>query len=111
MPYSIDALLSVSLSFHIRYGAVRQRLLRDNRTHLIEHESKPYQLNHAAQHGCLVVDAETTQANRTTMFIPGSHIWDDRREPRVEEVSFAGWLLLLDLRYSNATDTSVHDQR
>ncbi|KAL8999559.1 MAG: hypothetical protein Q9169_001648 [Polycauliona sp. 2 TL-2023] len=89
LPYHIDPLLSVSLSFRIRYGAVRQRLHRDDGTHLIEHESKPYRLNDAAQLGCLIAGVETTQANGATMFIPGSHRWDDRREPRLDEVTFA----------------------
>lgn len=90
LPYHIDPLLSVSLSFRIRYGAVRQRLHRDDGTHLIEHESKPYRLNNAAQLGCLIAGVETTQANGATMFVPGSHRWDDKREPRLDEVTFAG---------------------
>ncbi|KAL8727342.1 MAG: hypothetical protein Q9166_006110 [cf. Caloplaca sp. 2 TL-2023] len=89
LPYHIDPLLSVSLSFRIRYGAARQRLHRDDGTHLIEHESKPYQLINSAQLGCLIAGVETTQANGATMFIPGSHRWDDQREPRLDEVTFA----------------------
>ncbi|KAI4251584.1 MAG: hypothetical protein LQ352_004770 [Teloschistes flavicans] len=89
LPYHIDPLLSVSLSFRIRYGAVRQRLHRDDGTHLIEHESKPYRLNNAAQLGCLIAGVETTQANGATMFFPGSHRWDDKRQPRLDEVTFA----------------------
>ncbi|KAI4248370.1 MAG: hypothetical protein L6R42_009274 [Xanthoria sp. 1 TBL-2021] len=109
LPYHIDPLLSVSLSFRIQYGAVRQRLHRDDGTHLIEHESKPYQLNNAAQLGCLIAGVETTQANGATMFIPGSHLWDDKREPRLDEVTFAGSSLLSDLCYSIATN--VPDQK
>ncbi|KAK8912959.1 hypothetical protein H634G_10254 [Metarhizium anisopliae BRIP 53293] len=89
LPYHIDPLLSVSLSFRIQYGAPRQRLHRDDGTHLIEHESKPYKLNNAAQFGCLIAGVETTQENGATMFIPGSHRWDDKREPRLDEVTFA----------------------
>lgn len=90
LPYHIDPLLSVSLSFRIRYGAARQRLHRDDGTHLIEHESKPYELKKSAQFGCLIAGVETTQANGTTMLIPGSHRWDDKRQPRLDEVTFAG---------------------
>lgn len=90
LPYHIDPLLSVSLCFRIRYGAPRQRLHRDDGTHLIEHESKPYRLNNSAQFGCLIAGVQTTQANGATMFIPGSHRWDDKREPRLDEVTFAG---------------------
>ncbi|KAL8960885.1 MAG: hypothetical protein Q9183_005389, partial [Haloplaca sp. 2 TL-2023] len=89
LPFHIDPLLSVSLSFRMQYGAVRQRLHRDDGTHLIEHESKPYRLNNAAQLGCLIAGVQTTQANGATMFIPGSHRWDDKREPRLDEVTFA----------------------
>ncbi|KAK3326652.1 phytanoyl-CoA dioxygenase [Apodospora peruviana] len=89
LPYHIEPLLSVSLSFRVGYGAVRQRLHRDDGTHLIEHESKPYHLKNSAQLGCLIAAVETTQASGATMFIPGSHRWDDRREPRLDEVTFA----------------------
>ncbi|KAL9623582.1 MAG: hypothetical protein Q9160_002038 [Pyrenula sp. 1 TL-2023] len=90
LPYHIDPLLSVSLSFRIGYGATRQRLHRDDGTHLIEHESRPYELKKSAQFGCLIAGVETTQANGATMFIPGSHRWDDKRQPRLDEVAFAG---------------------
>ncbi|KAL8928312.1 MAG: hypothetical protein Q9172_000996 [Xanthocarpia lactea] len=103
LPYHIDPLLSVSLSFRIRYGAVRQRLHRDDGTHLIEHESKPYRLSSASQFGCLIAGVETTQANGATMFIPGSHRWDDKREPRLDEVTFAGSSLLPGRGYLYAT--------
>lgn len=90
LPYHIDPLLSVSLSFRMGYGAPRQRLHRDDGTHLVEHESKPYRVNQAAQLGCLIAGMETTQANGATMFVPGSHRWDDQREPHLDEVTFAG---------------------
>lgn len=90
LPYHIDPLLSVSLSFRVRYGAARQHLHRDDGTHLIEHESKPYRLQDQAQIGCLIAAGETTQANGATMFVPGSHRWDDKRQPRMDEVTFAG---------------------
>ncbi|KAL8672380.1 MAG: hypothetical protein Q9168_003153 [Polycauliona sp. 1 TL-2023] len=94
LPYHIDPLLSVSLSFRVRYGAERQRLHRDDGTHLVEHESKPYRLGDAAQLGCLIAGVDTTQANGATMFVPGSHRWDDKREPHLDEVTFAGSSLL-----------------
>jgi len=90
LPYHIDPLLSVSLSFRVRYGAARQRLHRDDGTHLIEHESKLYHLKNSAQFGCLIAGVHTTQENGATMFVPGSHRWDDQREPRLDEVTFAG---------------------
>jgi hypothetical protein len=37
LPYHVDPLLSVSLSFRIHHGAARQRLHRDDGTHLADH--------------------------------------------------------------------------
>jgi swainsonine biosynthesis dioxygenase SwnH1/2 len=90
LPYHYDPLLSVSLSMRVNGGCPRQRLHRDDGTHLIEHESKPYRLQDSSQFSCLIAGVETTQENGATMFIPGSHRWDDKRNPRLDEVTFAG---------------------
>jgi hypothetical protein len=88
-PVQIDPLLSISLSFRIQYGAPRQRLHRDDVINLIEHD-RPFQLNKVSQFACLVAGVETTRENGATMFVPGSHRWDDVRKPRLDEVAFAG---------------------
>lgn len=88
-PVQIDPLLSISLSFRIQYGAPRQRLHRDDGVHLIEHD-QPFQLNKVSQFACLVAGVETTRENGATMFVPGSHRWDDIRKPHLDEVAFAG---------------------
>jgi ectoine hydroxylase-related dioxygenase (phytanoyl-CoA dioxygenase family) len=87
--YHIDPLLSISLSFRVGSGAPRQRLHRDDRVHLIDH-SGPFVLNRVSQFGCLVAGGETTQQNGATMFVPGSHRWDEERQPKLDEVTFAG---------------------
>ncbi|KAL8874027.1 MAG: hypothetical protein Q9174_000593 [Haloplaca sp. 1 TL-2023] len=89
LPYHIDPLLSCSLSFRVRYGAERQRLHRDDGTHLVEHKGEPYRMDREAQFGVLIAGVETTQANGATMFVVGSHRWDDKRKPKLEEVTFA----------------------
>lgn len=90
LPYHIDPLLSCSLSFRVGYGAARQRLHRDDGTHLVEHGRRPYKLDREAQLGVLIAGCEMTQANGATMFVVGSHRWDDEREPKLEEVTFTG---------------------
>ncbi|PVH86161.1 phytanoyl-CoA dioxygenase [Cadophora sp. DSE1049] len=86
--WHIDPLLSLSVSFQIRHGAPRQRLHRDDGIHLVDH-SLPYQLEKVSQFACLVAGVETTRENGATMFVPGSHRWDEKRQPRLDEITFA----------------------
>ncbi|EEA27087.1 hypothetical protein TMatcc_004638 [Talaromyces marneffei ATCC 18224] len=86
--YKIDPLLSISLSFQINTGAPRQSLHRDDAIHGTKH-STPFDLKKASQFACLIAGCETTRANGATMFVPGSHRWDDNRVPRVDELCFA----------------------
>lgn len=87
--YKIDPLLSISLSFQINTGAPRQSLHRDDAIHGTKHNA-PFDLKKASQFACLIAGCETTRANGATMFVPGSHRWDDDRLPRVDELCFAG---------------------
>ncbi|KAL5324960.1 hypothetical protein ACEPPN_006081 [Leptodophora sp. 'Broadleaf-Isolate-01'] len=86
--WHIDPLLSLSVSFQIGYGAPRQRLHRDDGIHLVDH-SLPYELEKVSQFACLVAGVETTRENGATMFVPGSHRWDEKRRPRLDEIAFA----------------------
>lgn len=90
----IDPLLSISMTFHIGYGAPRQRLHRDDNVHGIRHD-REFDLKKASQFACLIAGCKTTQANGATMFVPGSHKWDDTRRPRTDEVCFAGMSLMI----------------
>lgn len=93
--HSIDPLLSLSITLHIGYGAPRQKLHRDDNVHGIRHGGK-FELSKASQFGVLIAETRTCRENGATMFIPGSHRWDDERRPRVEEVCFAGqWALFI----------------
>jgi len=85
---TIDPLLSISMTFYIGHGAPRQRLHRDDNVHGVQHAST-FDLKKAGQFGCLIAASRTTRENGATMFIPGSHKWDDSRAPRTDEVCFA----------------------
>ncbi|KAJ9617086.1 hypothetical protein H2200_000807 [Cladophialophora chaetospira] len=86
--YTIDPLLSISITFYIGPGAPRQRLHRDDNVHGIRHAGE-FNLRKASQFGCLIAGSRTTRQNGATMFVPGSHKWDDQRVPREDEVCFA----------------------
>lgn len=86
---TIDPLLSISITFHVGYGAPRQRLHRDDNVHGIRHGGK-FDLRKASQFACLIAGSRTTRQNGATMFIPGSHKWDDSRQPQLNEICFAG---------------------
>lgn len=85
----IDPLLSISITFYIGPGAPRQRLHRDDNIHGIRH-GPDFTFKKASQIGCLIAGSQTTRENGATMFIPGSHRWDDTRRPQEDEVCFAG---------------------
>jgi swainsonine biosynthesis dioxygenase SwnH1/2 len=85
----IDPLLSVSMTFWIQHGAPRQRLHRDDNIHGTRHD-QPFDLKKAGQFACMMAGSKSTRENGATMFIPGSHKWDDKRVPRMDEVTFAG---------------------
>lgn len=90
-PNTIDPLLSASLSLNIGYGAPRQRLHRDDNTHGIRHpKPEEWGFRHASQIGCLIAGCNVTRENGATMFVPGSHKWDDHRWATADEVCFAG---------------------
>ncbi len=103
---TIDPLLSISMTFYIGPGAPRQRLHRDDNIHGIRHAGE-FDLKKASQFGCLIAGSRTTRHNGATIFVPGSHKWDDSRTPRLDEVCFAGKCFFrmvdhcLDLRFEH----------
>ncbi|KAF9886454.1 hypothetical protein FE257_011486 [Aspergillus nanangensis] len=91
-PNTIEPLLSLSTSMNIGYGAPRQLIHRDDNVHGIRHPRNPFQpwsFNQVSQFGCLIAGCEVTRENGATMFVPGSHKWDDERWARADEVCFA----------------------
>jgi ectoine hydroxylase-related dioxygenase (phytanoyl-CoA dioxygenase family) len=90
-PIRIDPLLSLSLSMNIGYGAPRQRLHRDDNIHRIRHSGhEDWSFESVSQFGCLIAGCDVTRENGATMFVPGSHKWNDHRMATVDEVCFAG---------------------
>lgn len=90
-PIRIDPLLSLSLSMNIGYGAPRQRLHRDDNIHRIRHPGpENWSFEGVSQFGCLIAGCDVTRENGATMFVPGSHKWDDHRMATADEVCFAG---------------------
>ncbi|KAE8355441.1 hypothetical protein BDV28DRAFT_128874 [Aspergillus coremiiformis] len=92
-PNTLDPLLSLSLSMNIGSGAPRQLLHRDDNVHHIRHTRNPFvpwSFAQVSQFGCLIAGCEVTRQNGATMFVPGSHKWDDERWATPEEVCFAG---------------------
>ncbi|KZF24970.1 phytanoyl-CoA dioxygenase [Xylona heveae TC161] len=91
-PNTINPLLSLSVSMNIGYGAPRQRLHRDDNVHGIRHpKPEDWSFKHASQFGCLIAGCDVTRENGATMFVPGSHKWDDQRwaTPQEDDVCFA----------------------
>ncbi|RDW80868.1 hypothetical protein BP5796_05566 [Coleophoma crateriformis] len=85
---TVEPLLSVSLTFNIGPGAPRQRLHRDDQIWGTKH-ARPFVLHQQEQLACLVAASDVRRENGATMFVPGSHRWDDEREPRLDEICFA----------------------
>ncbi|KAF2429630.1 hypothetical protein EJ08DRAFT_679794 [Tothia fuscella] len=85
---TIDPLLSISTTLHIGFGAPRQRLHRDDNIHGPKHDGKTH-FTKTTGFGCLIAGTRTTRANGATMFVPGSHKWNDKRRPLINEVTFA----------------------
>lgn len=96
----IDPLLSISITFYIGHGAPRQTLHRDDNVHGIRHGGN-FDLQKASQFGCLIAGSKTTRENGATMFIPGSHKWDDTRRPQTNELCFAGMCTLIRITYQS----------
>ncbi|KAK4901998.1 hypothetical protein LTR27_000898 [Elasticomyces elasticus] len=111
---SIDPLLSISLAFNVGPNAPRQRLHRDDNIHDTKHES--FKLSKVSQFACLIAGCETTRENGATMVIPGSHRWDDERQPRIDEITFAEMkpgaaLIFLGGTYHGAGHNATNDFR
>ena len=87
--FTIGPLLNSSLTYHISYGAPRQRLHRDDMIHGIYHAGE-YSISNETMLGFMIAGSQTTRENGATMAIPGSHKWDHSRVPRADEVCFAG---------------------
>ncbi|ORY11780.1 hypothetical protein BCR34DRAFT_483529 [Clohesyomyces aquaticus] len=112
--FTIGPLLNSSLTYHISYGAPRQRLHRDDMIHGIYHGGE-YSLSNETMLGFMIAGSKTTRENGATMAIPGSHKWDHSRVPKPDEVCFAEMepgdaFVFLGTVYHGAGHNSVIDQ-
>ncbi|KAF7595573.1 hypothetical protein BBP40_005608 [Aspergillus hancockii] len=116
-PNTLYPLLSLSVSMNIGYGAPRQLIHRDDNVHGIRHTRNPFipwSFKQVSQFGCLIAGCQVTRENGATMFVPGSHRWDDERWARDDEVCFAEMtpgsaLIFLASAYHGGGHNSVPD--
>ncbi|KAK5542961.1 hypothetical protein LTR46_012101, partial [Exophiala xenobiotica] len=85
---AIPPQLSLSCSLYLTPGPPRAPLHRDDLIHGIDH-SIPFDLNKQTELAILVAGAKTNRVTGATLFIPGSHKWDDKRTPKPNEITFA----------------------
>ncbi|KAL9120234.1 MAG: hypothetical protein Q9187_003213 [Circinaria calcarea] len=83
-----DPILSAAATLDIGPGVKAQDLHRDDfiwqQTHRVTDE-KTYTLGSDVALGLLVPGVRTTAANGATLVVPGSHLWDHSRRPKLHE--------------------------
>ncbi|RDW69789.1 phytanoyl-CoA dioxygenase family protein [Coleophoma cylindrospora] len=90
--YTSRAIINTALSMEIGPGGKAQRLHRDDKNHHIEHVDQTktgYRIGSDLSMAFLVPGIATRYENGATMAIPGSHLWDQERAPKVEEACCA----------------------
>ena len=81
--------LSLSVCFDMRPGGKQQPLHRDEDVWGTTHE-RPFRRDDIRQLGVLIAGTRSVKENGATLVVPGSHLWDDERVPRLEEACYAG---------------------
>ena len=76
--------LSLSVAFDMRPGARMQPLHRDEDVWGTTHEHG-FSRESIRQIGILIAGTTSVKENGATLVIPGSHKWDDKRLPKLEE--------------------------
>lgn len=80
------SIISSSISFRVGPGASVQAIHRDDHSeHNINSASQAYKYGRDTQVGISVALSKVSKDNGGTRFIPGSHLWDHLRKPRVNE--------------------------
>jgi len=80
-------MLASTAALRLVPGAKPQQLHRDQIAYLVRH-NPAYPL-YTPMVGCLIAGSKCTRRNGATAVIPGSHVWDDSRAPKVEECTYA----------------------
>ena len=80
LPYCVRYQLNYDGIMHLMPGETPQDLHRDGFLYPFRHPAPPYTI------ACMWAQTEFTRENGGTCLIPGSHLWEQERKPRVEEV-------------------------
>lgn len=86
-PQRSGYMLASSAALRLVPGAKPQPLHRDHIAYLTRHN--PNNPLYTPMMGCLIAGSKCTQRNGATAVIPGSHLWDDTRAPKVDECAYA----------------------
>ncbi|KUJ18988.1 phytanoyl-CoA dioxygenase family protein [Mollisia scopiformis] len=89
--YTSNAILNTGLTMRIGPGGKAQRLHRDDKNFHMEHPDQTktgYKIGTDVELSFLVPGIATTPENGATLVIPGSHLWDSERIPKVEEAGY-----------------------
>jgi len=73
-------------------GGKAQRLHRDDKNHHVDHFDQTksgYRIGSDVSMSFLIPGVATTVENGATQVIPGSHLWDSERVPKIEEIGYA----------------------
>ncbi|TVY38598.1 Dioxygenase [Lachnellula occidentalis] len=90
--YTSHAIINTALTMEIGPGGKAQRLHRDDKNHHVTHLDQTktgYQVGSDVSLAFLVPGIDTTYENGATLAVPGSHLWDSDRVPKVEEAGYA----------------------
>lgn len=81
--------LSLSVAFDMRPGAKQQPIHRDEDIWGTMHD-RAWRREDIRQIGVLIAGTKSVKENGATLVIPGSHTWDDKRIPDVNDAAYAG---------------------
>ena len=80
LPYCVRYQLNYDGIMHLMPGETAQDLHRDGLIYPFRHPAPPYTI------ACMWAQSEFTRENGGTCLVPGSHLWEQEREPRAREV-------------------------
>ncbi|KAK5446598.1 hypothetical protein LTS15_009530 [Exophiala xenobiotica] len=118
--YTSEAVCTIAVTFEIGPGGKAQRLHRDDKNYHMYHPDQTktgYQFGTDIEMSFLIPGVKTTKDNGATLAIPGSHLWDSRRVPKLDDsVAYAEmevgdcWIMLGGLYHAGGANVT-QDQR
>ncbi|PYH45986.1 phytanoyl-CoA dioxygenase family protein [Aspergillus saccharolyticus JOP 1030-1] len=118
--YTSEAVCSIAMTFDIGPGAQAQRLHRDDKNFHVDHTDQTatgYRIGSDVMMAFMVPGLATTVANGATLAIPGSHLWNSDRAPRLHEAIAAEldvtdcWVMLGGLYHAGGANVTAADRR